>query len=532
MNYLLVSLMRLGDILLLHPVIKNLKQRGAKVDLLINKEFAFVESYLTEVDNFHYLDRSAIQENMQSIDTHILRSFDMVQELVRNIDESNYTNICNLTHNKLSSLLLECFDTNECVTVGASSLGANNFNSPWLTYLDDRAEMPTSSSFHLIDIFAKSIGLDDYNTEISTVESENFVCAQINTAEEKKTFSNEQWRSIFSMYSLMANNTEVKVLCAPNELVSTDLIVEPLRKRGVNISVVACSLLEARDLISRSKLFLTVDTSIKYLAIGTNTPVVEVSLGSSNFRWTGAYGPRNLVLQPLTICGPCSHSLACTQKSFICQEEIPSEVVAASMHHMEIRDFNSVLHLAEEYESIHFAKTEVREDGIWTSIRLGRNYIQESLADLIEQSAWNIVLNSDLDDEWQAFDEECLGLRELFRKNIDILGLDVKACLEKLESYLLGGEIEAQEFSNKISRSKIVQQDSNEILGSIDSWVSGLPEDLQVESYAGRFQSLLNKNKGEEANHMAKEILFQMNNLFRVKRKLSESVRVDYMEGL
>src|SRR5262249_16098474 len=118
-------------------------------------------------------------------------------------------------------------------------------------------------------------------------------------------------------------------------------------------------------------LLVTGDTSVKHLANAFDTPVLELSLGSSDYGRTGIYRANNLILQPLLGCSPCPHSKPCSELSHLCATGLTPEVVSMTAHHLMARDWPGLRELAREFESeIRFLRTRLSTSGFWAAVDL------------------------------------------------------------------------------------------------------------------------------------------------------------------
>ncbi len=84
-------------------------------------------------------------------------------------------------------------------------------------------------------------------------------------------------------------------------------------------------------LLEHCQLMVTNDTGPMHMAVGVNTPVLNVSVGHVDFWETGPFGPGNWVIQPDIICGPCGFDKICPHHA--CKDHIiPQEVAELCLH--------------------------------------------------------------------------------------------------------------------------------------------------------------------------------------------------------
>jgi hypothetical protein len=92
------------------------------------------------------------------------------------------------------------------------------------------------------------------------------------------------------------------------------------------------TLAQLAALLAQCRLLLTNDTGPMHLAVGVQTPVIDLSVGHVDFQETGPYGPGHWVLQPDLDCAPCGFEQVCPHQA--CKDRVPAEAVADLMRHV------------------------------------------------------------------------------------------------------------------------------------------------------------------------------------------------------
>jgi len=83
---------------------------------------------------------------------------------------------------------------------------------------------------------------------------------------------------------------------------------------------------ELLAILNHCQLMVTNDTGPMHMAVGVQTPVVNISVGHVDFRETGPYGPGHWVIQPDISCGPCGFDKVCPHHA--CKDHIEAQHVA------------------------------------------------------------------------------------------------------------------------------------------------------------------------------------------------------------
>jgi hypothetical protein len=102
-------------------------------------------------------------------------------------------------------------------------------------------------------------------------------------------------------------------------------------------------------LLQQSQLMVTNDTGPMHMAVGVNTPVLNVSVGHVDFWETGPFGSGNWVVQPDIVCGPCGFDKVCPHHA--CKDQIiPQDIAKLSLHILDGEVFPTFASKIRVYE--------------------------------------------------------------------------------------------------------------------------------------------------------------------------------------
>lgn len=330
MNILLVSLLRAGDLLMHIAAIEKLaKAPKINIYLLTHRQNKGLEFLSPWIKKTFYFDRDLVQrsqkEDFLPLDSGFLHTIRLISEL----NEIKFQTIYNFTNTKISALLISLIRAEN--KIGLNNNDQNYFvNDPngWISYLNNTK----SSKFHMIDIFKNSI-IEKHNLtalanqdlyDLAKVEKTKSICIQALTSDQKKTWPLKNWNQLITLFAKKLPEYKIYILCSNAEKTK---LFEAFKDYIGNIFVSTYK--EAYDMINTSSLLITGDTSIKHLASFTNTPVLELTLGSANQNETGIYSENGYLLFNPISCQPCSHSSNCSV-NYICHNSIKVQDVFAS----------------------------------------------------------------------------------------------------------------------------------------------------------------------------------------------------------
>ncbi len=329
MKILVISLLRLGDLIQQLPLLKGLAAQypNAEIHLLVNRQFSQIEKIFDGlVNSYHYFDRDAIQKGLGEAEYNVLWSYTQVEKLIGQLDAEKFDVAYNFTHNKLSAYLLGAIEVKDKKGLHHSNDRFQGLSNRWLRYFNERFPSGQKSLFHYVELLANSFSIPVDNRTLESVQGKRrkLVLFQCLTSDEKKNWGLRKFHQLKGIVESHLVDYEVKILSAPFER-STLLEV------FVEKDLLVCDLLEVRQHLQNAALLVTGDTSIKHLAAQVNTPIVELAFGSSDSDKTGAFAERAIIIKSTVPCAPCSHTKPCTQNSHICAEEISAERVFESI---------------------------------------------------------------------------------------------------------------------------------------------------------------------------------------------------------
>ncbi len=470
---LVISLLRLGDIIMSTPVLRGLREQNPNADihLLINGQFQQISDLIPYVDKVVSFDRNAIQTGLGEADRSLFESYERLNELIEQLDSENYTQVINMTQNRLSGYLLSALKCGEKLGLILGTDGFANFNSPWFRYMNAQADSEGETVFHYTDVFRFALGLDGHayppslvETEAGSAEAQSilngttkpYLLVQPLTSDVKKDWGLDRFSESISLIADAQPDLKFFVLGAPNEKERLEPMVANLQKSGVDAELAICSLAAAFSLLKTSKALLTGDTSIKHLACAARTKIVELSLGSSDYHRTGAYLQGTVILQAKELCAPCPHSKACHRDHHACASRIKPEAVAMIAGEVIRNTYHQLPTIAEEYKAeMQTLRVELSESGFWFAYDVLQPFTEESISRLLGLCAQKIHLEDERKKNDGVLDElgsETVRLGRLFKKIYPrVSGIEWESAFDALEQQgrMIDGRLEGFQVTLK-----------------------------------------------------------------------------------
>jgi ADP-heptose:LPS heptosyltransferase len=428
-----VSLLRIGDVIMMAPVLHGLRQKypAAKIDLLVNdsaKKGAALLSGLNEVITF---DRQLLQDGLVQPDRALFEPFDLLKKLVSRLNKNEYNQVINLTQTKASGYICSMVHAESKYGLTINSKNQVSFGSSWFRYLNDYVVTGAKQFFHYIDIFYYGLNLnrgqqkfqlhqsaegetecDEYLARVGTNSSSSRIVIQALTSDEKKNYSITKWLEAMAQMYRMNDRLEFHLLCAPNEIEQVQTLGDQLTAMGVPNSVAPLSLSGAMALLNRSKLLITGDTSIKHLACGTTASILEIALGSSDYRKTGAYKSDALIIKSRESCSPCDHRKSCHRTEHFCAKSVDPTILASIAVQYVQKNWSQIAILAEECrEEIEVLRTRQLATGTWCAQNIIKNDYSSAVTEYANITAWQFLLNKEHLQTLGSYGSESLKLK-------------------------------------------------------------------------------------------------------------------------
>lgn len=331
MKILVVSLLRLGDIIQQEPLLRGLREKhpDAEIHLLLNKQFASIERLLAGVvDRYFTFDRESLQRGLGEAEFNILWSFNQLDSLVNQLNDEKYDQVLNFTHNKLSAYLIGAATAPDKRGLYQADGRFQGLENRWLRYFNDRFSGTQKSLFHYVELLGNSFDIPmpkkSLQNNAGGKKKSKLVLFQCLTSDVKKNWGLDNFQQLKAAIETGLVDYKVGILGASFER-------EQLAKVFSEEDLIICDLSEAKTHLENAALLVTGDTSIKHLAAQIGTPVVEIAIGSSDPTKTAAFTDNSIVLASTVACAPCNHSQACSQKSHLCAEELTMNQVFAAV---------------------------------------------------------------------------------------------------------------------------------------------------------------------------------------------------------
>ncbi len=550
MKILVISLLRMGDVIMATPTLRGLKRRfpNAKIDLIYNSQFKGLTPLVPYVDRFIEFDRDLLQKGMGDASKSVFEPFDRMKSLVTNLREQRYDLVVNVTHNRLSGYLAALVQAKDVVGLSLDKKGHPRFGSSWFRHLNRYGLDREGAHFHYSDLFFFGAQLGSQTEKYDLKESMNgmksadaitgdqdYILVQATTSDTKKNYPLKQLTESIRSFRLLQPKLKIFVLAMESERQSLNAWIEESKLSDVEVAV--CDLETAFSLLKGCLMLVTVDTGIKHLAAAAGCKIVELSIGSSNFRSTGVYRSGSLIVQSEVGCAPCPHSKACSQKSHLCSEVIPSDIFGLLWAKYLDGDREGLKILAKESSEEMSVYTVSSQLGYWSAVPIYTENPMHAVADLVDQLSWKLLLEKEHEKRMPQIGSFSEKLQETFRiSGINFSGeeiLDNMTAFERtIERFESRADILLLDFQQVLKAKEMTEKIAEFIL-MLQKVMTELKNDTALRSYARTIERVLEDASGNDFSTVRKlrECLVDTKNRIQIEHKIVRTLKTQLLEG-
>lgn len=312
MNILFVSLLRAGDFIMQVPLIRTFSKQG-DIHILVNDEFEQLTELYPDFQ-FHFFPRRKLQSLINDQNTSLFDPFQQVREFATSLNGEKFNTVINLTHNRISAYIMDLIESAQKKGLRFSGNTILPMTNSWQVMFNKTFSENQRSPVHYLTALSKS--LDLCTPQLSLAEdrsSKKRVYLQAFTSDEKKNWSLQSWSELHTRLQKARPDLEFYFIASTNEFNQLSKWIDP---KWIQV----CRLIEARGILQNSAFFITSDTSLAHLAAESRTPMVVLSLGSSDYSKTMPWMHGVWVLSTDVGCSPCRHSENCHQETHQCAD--------------------------------------------------------------------------------------------------------------------------------------------------------------------------------------------------------------------
>ena len=326
---------------------------GVAVDLVVDRQFAAVASMLNGLREIIAYDFHALIDESRACVKDTVVLYREVAAWAKDLSQRRYDRIVNLTFNRPSALLTEYVGAPDIRGARSAWDGGTVIDNPWMAYFTDIHQIRRINRFNLVDVYAMggsrpgsfaplhvaapAESIDWARRFLSSPDGLNrqWIAVQAGASDVMKAWRPQHFGVTLARFSKQWDGG-ILFIGSPSEQDTIAHVIRTYREAGgrsaIKNSVGHTTLAQLTALLAGCRVLLTNDTGPMHLAVGVQTPVVDLSVGHVDFQETGPYGPGHWVMQPDLECAPCGFEQVCSHHA--CKERLPVEAVTEVMQHV------------------------------------------------------------------------------------------------------------------------------------------------------------------------------------------------------
>ncbi|MFQ5672111.1 MAG: glycosyltransferase family 9 protein [Nitrospinales bacterium] len=352
---LVMNLTRMGDLVQSTPLISGLRKKhpDASITLMVCKEFESFASRIPFVDDvivYDVLQFNRMKEQGETVTWDVIYRY--LEDLLRGVMERQFDLIFNLSHSRLSALMITYMGHGNVRGFFCNKTGDRMTHQPWLQYFGIEPFNRAYNSFNLADIYLRSgevesqfdrvmikTGLDDFVAAEEIMRRENIHDDDFLIGfQAGSSLEGRRWptRSFAELGDMLAANLNAKIVLFGVESESAQareiLALSKMKSRFVDLTG-KTSISQLIGLLKRCRYLVTNDTGTMHIAAAVGTRVVGLFFAHAHPHETGPYGDGHLVFQARIPCAPCSYGVECN--NIVCVQKVrPADVYSLMQSHI------------------------------------------------------------------------------------------------------------------------------------------------------------------------------------------------------
>ena len=357
---LIINITRMGDLIQMIPLLARLEEEcpGVAIDLIVDQQFSRVANLLPGIRHVFAFDFQNLMDESRVRARDVVSLYQDLSNWANPLLNVGYDRVVNLTFNRRSAFLVKFFDCPDERGMTTAHDGSVLVKNSWMKYFLDYHAYRQVNRFNIVDLYALGgSGPGRFHPIQLTVTSElrhwaraflrhsgtpdTWVAVQVGASDPMKAWRPEYFGQLMAHLSHEQKLGFLLIGTKKEEPAVKEAmqVYQQAGGQGVLCDAVGrTSVPELIALLQQCQLMVTNDTGPMHMAVGVETPVLNVSVGHVDFRETGPFGPGHWVVQPDIVCGPCGFEKVCPHHA--CKDLIiPQEIAKLALHILGRNEF-------------------------------------------------------------------------------------------------------------------------------------------------------------------------------------------------
>ena len=336
----------MGDLIQSTPLISSLRKRysKAKITLLVSSDFAEFAKRANHIDDIIVFNLRQFNEKGEKGELKSwIEVYRYLEEFLKTLSDRSFSKVYNLSHSKLSALMIHFLKVPEVVGFHCNRSGDRRTDHPWLQYFGIEPFNRLYNPYNLADIYMLSGDGEPGSEELSIAHGPDDALAAVEVLGD--LYSNEELViGIQAGSSLEGRRWSVESFSALGDLICSRLNARIVLLGVASESEIASKIVEGMDckdrvlnltgkttisqligVLKRCSYLVTNDTGTMHIAAALKVPIVGLFFAHAHPHETGPFGEGHIVFQARIHCAPCSYGVSCND--IVCVQKVPPKDV-------------------------------------------------------------------------------------------------------------------------------------------------------------------------------------------------------------
>ena len=344
----------MGDLVQSTSVITGLRKQypNASVTLVVSSLFEEFSKKIPSVNKRVVFDIKQF-ENRKEDEKEILwiDVYQYLEKFLIELKGGNYDLLINLSHSKLSALMISYLKIKNIFGFGCNETGDRITLNPWMQYFGTEPFNRQLNPFNLVEIFTRCAGALPEENPISLLSNDNdndliaeiFENDRLNDEhlvigiQAGSSLENRRWspESFANLADGLVENLGAKIVLlgvASEKKLAEEIILSAKYENEIIDLTGKTNIDQLTALVARCSYLVTNDTGTMHVAAAVGTTIIGLFFAHAHPYETAPYSPGHLIFQARIPCAPCSYGVECN--NVICVRKVhPKHLLSMIQNH-------------------------------------------------------------------------------------------------------------------------------------------------------------------------------------------------------
>jgi ADP-heptose:LPS heptosyltransferase len=343
-NILILNMTRMGDLVQSTPSIIGLSKQypNACITLMVTSAFEEFSKKIPCVNKRVVFDINQFVHKEDKNQPLWIDVYKYLESLLIELNSRKYDLVINLSHSKLSALMISYLKIKNMRGFGCDDNGDRITLDPWMQYFGIEPFNRQFNPFNLVEIFTRSAGVSPEEIPIQLLnndidikciskivekdglnDDDLLIGIQAGSSLEGRRWSPESFAHLVD--GLVENlGAKIVLLGVNSEKELAEKIISSSNYKNKIIDLTGkTNIDQLTSLVSRCSYLITNDTGTMHVAAALGTTIIGLFFAHAHPYETAPYSPGHLIFQARIPCAPCSYGVVCN--NIICTHKVNSE---------------------------------------------------------------------------------------------------------------------------------------------------------------------------------------------------------------